>query len=270
VEGASFSKTFAALAIWAMTVVVFLLAPMALIVWASFGSADTLSIPPSDLSLRWQTNLWRDSAWRGAFLNSVHVALLAGTVSTLAAAFAATALASLSRLTSRILVLLLLLPTLFPPIALAVAQVQAFGLLGIGGGLLRLAISHLAVCLPMAYLIAALAFEGDGQRHVQLALAQSRSRLFALGRVIIPLFSAQLTGAFCVSVLLSFDEPVLSLFLGGPEVETVPRKIFASLRYELDPTAAAVTFSVFVMWLIVSLFLVLFSVIHEPRGQSST
>jgi putative spermidine/putrescine transport system permease protein len=262
--------TFTALAAWATIVILVLLAPMALIVWASFGSGDTLSIPPGDLSLRWQTNLWHDPAWRGAFLNSVRVAFLAGLVSTLAAILAATALASSSRLTSGILIVLLVLPTLFPPIALAVAQVQAFALLGIGGGPLRLAVSHLAICLPMAYLIASLAFRGSGRRHVQLALAQSRSRLFALGRIIVPLFSAQFTGAFFVSVLLSFDEPVLSLFLGGPDVETIPRKIFASLRYELDPTAAAVTFTVFIMWLIVSLFLVLFGAFHEPRGQSST
>ena len=40
--------------------------------------------------------------------------------------------------------------------------------------------------------------------------------------------------------MIEFDEPVITLFLGGANARTLPRKLFDSIRYDFDPSAAAI------------------------------
>jgi len=41
--------------------------------------------------------------------------------------------------------------------------------------------------------------------------------------------------------LLSFDEVVLAIFLGGPTTTTLPKRMWESVRYEIDPTLTAIS-----------------------------
>ena len=41
--------------------------------------------------------------------------------------------------------------------------------------------------------------------------------------------------------LLSFDEVVLAIFLGGPATTTLPKRMWESVRYEIDPTLTAIS-----------------------------
>jgi ABC-type spermidine/putrescine transport system permease subunit II len=263
--GAGRGASFAGLGVLTALVLAFLLTPVALVAWASFGGSNDLAIPPTSYSLRWHLHLIGDPDWRGALGNSIRIALVAAAGSTLASLLAATALVEMQGRRRRLLAAAFLLPLVFPAVALAVGQVTAFGILRLEDGMLRLALSHMAVCLPVSFLMISLAFSGPWQRYVAFALALSESRLFALARAIVPLFSAQIIGALVVSFLLSFDEPVLSQFVGGPDTDTVPRRIFNGLRFELDPTAAAVTFLVFLLWMLAAVIVVATGRIQPPR-----
>lgn len=243
------SVTFLLLACFTAAVLVFLLAPTILVSWASFGRAETLSVPPTTYSLHWYERLVQDWQWRSALANSVLVALLAGAISTFAGVTAAFGLLSVGRALRPALFAILLIPLVFPAVALGVGQLSTFASLRLPDSTLRLALSHLAICLPVAFLVIALSVFGPLQKHINRALSFTDSRTFVLSRVVVPLMGLQLAGAAIVSFLFSFDEPVLSQFVGGPNTDTVPRRVFASVRFELDPTAAAVTFIVFVVWM---------------------
>jgi putative spermidine/putrescine transport system permease protein len=253
-----------------VVVLAFLLMPVALVGWASFGGTNDLAIPPADISARWHLHLIEDPGWRAALSNSVRIALAAALVSTAASVMAATALVGMEGRSRRLAVAIFLLPLIFPVIALAVGQVGAFAMLRLGDGLLRLSLSHLAVCLPVSFLMVYLAYSGPWSRNISFALTLSESRLFALATAIIPMLSAQIIGALIVSFLLSFDEPVLSQFVGGPDTDTIPRRIFNGLRYELDPTAAAVTFLVFLLWILAAVIVVVVGRMNPPRGTEQT
>lgn len=41
--------------------------------------------------------------------------------------------------------------------------------------------------------------------------------------------------------LTSFDEVVLTLFLGGPRTTTIPKKIWEAVKFELDPSLTAIS-----------------------------
>lgn len=249
--------TFALLAVFTLAVLLFLLAPTFLVSWASFGAASTLSVPPTDLSLHWHVRLLENQAWRTALGNSFQIAVLAALIATVAAVASTMALVNARARIRTMFFVFFLAPLLFPTVALAVGQLGAFAVFGLPDSALRLAISHLAICLPIAFLVVSLAIFGPFEKHLRRALAFTESRSFVLSRIIVPLMGTQLIGAAIVAFLFSFDEPVLSQFVGGPDTDTIPRRIFNGIRYELDPTAAAVTLFVFIAWSATAALLIL-------------
>jgi putative spermidine/putrescine transport system permease protein len=51
---------------------------------------------------------------------------------------------------------------------------------------------------------------------------------------------AVISGA-AFAFLVSFDEVVLAIFLGGPTTTTLPKRMWESVRYEIDPTLTAIS-----------------------------
>src|SRR5438034_11323181 len=60
----------------AVAVLVFLIAPVAIIVIVSFSGADYLTFPPPRLSLRWYERFFGTPEWRQSIVVSVQVASL--------------------------------------------------------------------------------------------------------------------------------------------------------------------------------------------------
>jgi ABC-type spermidine/putrescine transport system permease subunit II len=51
---------------------------------------------------------------------------------------------------------------------------------------------------------------------------------------------AVLTSAL-FSFLISFDELLISLFISSPTVATLPKKLWEGIRFDIEPTLAAVS-----------------------------
>ena len=76
----------------AAAVLVFLIAPVVIIVIVSFSGADYLTFPPPYLSLRWYQRFLGTPSWRQAIWVSTQVALLTMVFATILGLFAALAL----------------------------------------------------------------------------------------------------------------------------------------------------------------------------------
>jgi hypothetical protein len=61
-------------------------------------------------------------------------------------------------------------------------------------------------------------------------------------RVTLPLIGPAVLAGALPAFVLSLNEFVLSLFLGTPETETLPRVIWPSLRYSISPLVGATGF----------------------------
>src|ERR1700716_1488861 len=72
---------------------VFMVLPIALVLWLSFFNNEILSLPPEGYSLRWYSEMFRQRQFISGFWTSLDVALLAtacGLLVTLPASFALT------------------------------------------------------------------------------------------------------------------------------------------------------------------------------------
>lgn len=216
----------------------FLLSPLLVVVVLSFSAGQFLSFPPPGLSLRWYAALAGSPAIQQAAANS---AILAAIVTVVAMAAGFPAALAIARghapaWVSGLLSLPLLLPTLVIGLALLVV-LQPLGLLATWPGL---ALGHLVVVLPFVVRLLVTAF-GALPPHLEDAASTLGARpwqVFAL--VTAPLAMPGAVAAATLSFLLSFDETVISLFLVGPRLPTLPVTLFHYAESRVDPLLAAI------------------------------
>ncbi|HKY95035.1 MAG TPA: ABC transporter permease subunit [Kiloniellales bacterium] len=222
-------------------VMLYLAAPIAIVVLVSFNEATHLSFPPEALSLRWYRRYLEDPQWLEATWLSLEVAALTAAFATAIGTLAAYAL-SRHRLPGRSALLALLLsPLVVPAIVLAVAmygQQTRWGLIGTTGGLVM---AHSVAAVSYVVIIASAAFATLDRRLEQAAASLGATPWRGFLRVVLPLVKPGIASAAIFAFIHSFDEVVITLFVAGVQRRTLPLKMWEFIHHELDPTIAAVS-----------------------------
>lgn len=229
----------------------FLLAPLVVVAVLSFTAGPYLSFPPPGLSLRWYAALAGNAEVLRAALNSVILAALVTAAALLAGLPAALAVArrQAPAWVAGALSLPLLLPTLVIGLGLLMV-LQPLGLLATWPGL---ALGHLMVVLPFVVRLMASAF-ANLPPHLEEAAATLGARpLAAFLLVTLPLAAPGALAAATLSFLLSFDETVISLFLVGPRLTTLPVALFHYAEARVDPLLAALAVVLIALALVIVL-----------------
>jgi len=226
---------------WAGFVLVFLIAPIVIILIVSFSAADYLSFPPPALSLRWYARFVGVPGWRRAIWVSVQVASLTMLFATTLGLPAALALVRGRFPGKGAVYAFLLSPAIVPTIITAMGLYFFFARLKATGSLLAMALGHTVLALPVVIIIVAATLQGFDLRLEQAALSLGASRVTALRRITLPLVAPGVLSAALFAFLTSFDELLIPLFLSGVEIQTLTVRIWNSLQLEVDPTIAAVS-----------------------------
>jgi putative spermidine/putrescine transport system permease protein len=229
----------------------FLLAPLAIVTVLSFSSSDYLSFPPPGVSLRWFHALAANKEVLDAAGRSVILGLLVTTMAVLTGFPAALAIArgGVPAAMAGLLSLPLLLPTLVIGLGLLMV-LQPLGLLATWPGL---ALGHLMVVLPFVVRLLVTAFRTlpPDLEAAAATLGARPGTAFLL--ITLPLAAPGALAAATLSFLLSFDETVISLFLVGPRLTTLPVTLFHYAESRTDPLLAALAVSLIVLSLVVVL-----------------
>ena len=225
----------------------FLLSPLAVVTLLSFSSGPYLTFPPPGLSLRWYEALLASQPILLAAGQSVILALLVTAIAVLAGFPAALAIARrmVPGWVAGLLALPLLLPTLVIGLALLMV-LQPLGLLATWPGL---ALGHLMVVLPFVVRLLTTAFASLPADLEDAAATLGARPLLAFLLVTLPLAAPGAFAAATLSFLLSFDETVISLFLVGPRLTTLPVTLFHYAETRVDPMLAALAVSLIVLTL---------------------
>ena len=225
----------------ATAVLVFLIAPVVIIVFVSFSGADYLTFPPPSLSLRWYERFVGAPGWRQAIVVSAKVAGLTTVFATALGLLAALALVRGQFRYKGAAYAFLLSPMIVPTIITAIGLYFFFAKLKATGSVLAMALGHTVLALPVVVIIIAATLQGLDVRFELAALSLGASRWLALRRITLPLIAPGVLSAALFAFLTSFDELLIPLFLSGVEVQTLTVRIWNSLLLEVDPTIAAVS-----------------------------
>jgi putative spermidine/putrescine transport system permease protein len=220
-------------------VAAFLLLPVVFIVLLSFGSSRWLAFPPPGWTLKWYQELFADPSWIEAALTSARIATM---TTILAVAIGLLASFELVRGQFRgreVLRGLLLTPMVLPVVVFAIAIYAFFLRLGLGGTTVGFVVAHTVLALPFAIIPIATALEGFDKSIEDAAIVCGASPLQAKIRITLPSIRIGIFSAAIFSFLASWDEVVAAIFMASPTLQTLPVKIWGSLRSDLTPVIAA-------------------------------
>lgn len=246
--------------------VVLLILPLAVAVAVSFNPGDRLAFPPTGVSLKWYYNLINNPQWSRPLVHSCLFGLGSSALAVAVGTAGAYGLIHASRGKSFLLGIFLL-PLVIPPVVLAVGQYFWFSRLGLIDTWIGVVLSHSVITFPIALVFAMAALLKGGLRMEDIACSLGAARWYAFWRVTLPAIFPSLVIAMLLCFITAFDEAVLSLFLTSHTAETLPRQMFEGLRYNLDPTMAAVAGLATVFW--TALMLLMFRSASGERSSNS-
>jgi spermidine/putrescine transport system permease protein len=225
---------------WAVVVaiLVFLFAPVVVMLLFSFNAAATTALPFAGFSVRWYEEAFGNPLVISALLNSVRVALVVAlftTVTGTAAAFA------LSRRRSRLLdafTAFVTAPLILPALFLGVALLSFYTQIGLKPSLWTAAIGHALVTLPFVVVIVNARLARLDRSIEEAARDLGATAFQSFRMIVLPLVAPALLGAILIVMAWSFDELVITFFTSGGEA-TLPVRIWGMLRRGIDPSVNA-------------------------------
>ena len=217
----------------------FLLLPILFIVALSFGNSRWLIFPPPGWTLKWYEELFADPRWIGAALTSAKIGLIVMVISVALGLLASLALVRGTFRGREVLRAFFLTPMVLPVVIVAVALYAAFLRLGLNGTLVGFVIAHVIVALPFAIITITGALETFDPAIEDAAILCGASPWEARLRVTLPGIRHGLFSAAIFSFLISWDEVVLAIFMASPSLQTLPVKVWTTLRQDLTPVIAA-------------------------------
>lgn len=242
----------------------FLLAPILIVLPLSFSNDSFLTFPPQSWGLRWYAAMFSHRGLVDALWVSLGVATtvtILGLIAGVPAAFAIRRYQFIGRdLVLNIFTAPLLLPSIVLGLAILLVFVQA-RLLGTYTGLV---IAHLIVTTPYVIRIMLTAFSTLPPSVEEAATMLGASPFTVFRRITLPLMMPGFVASAALSFLLSFDEVVISLFITGPRMRTLPVEIFDYVESQTDPMTAAVS-----VVLVAATLLIIF-LIERTLGLSKT
>ena len=255
--------------LWLALVYLFLYIPLFFLITFSFNSTRQDGVF-TGFSLRWYEALLADSRLVDGFFLSLKVALVTGTLSVVLGSFAAFVLVRYLRFSGRTLFYgLVNAPLVMPEVIiglslllLMVAVQRTFG--WPERGFVTIVIGH--TLLGMAYATVVIQSRlGEMDRAIEEAamdLGCRPAQVFFL--VTLPNIAPALVSSWLLTFTLSFDDVVISEFLSGPGVTTLPQVIFSYARRGVNPSIyAAAT----ILILVVSLGIISYSLSMAHRQR---
>lgn len=226
-----------------LTVIVyaFLLAPIVVLVFASFDNASFFRFPPQHYSLRWYAAAFASQEYRSSLMVSILVATLASAASVTFGTLAARALVLGQIPGKRAIEGVLLAPLVLPVIVWAIALLQIYARLGLGGTLGGLVLAHAVITVPYTVRIMMSTFERIDPVLESAAASLGAPPWRVAARVTVPLALPGLLTSAAFSMLVSFNDVLVATFIAGARWITFPVRVYAQLRSEgVDPITLAI------------------------------
>ena len=244
-----------------------LYAPLIIVMIYSFNDSPSITIW-GGTSLRWYADVfWGLEAekFKQAALNSLIIAVAAAITATVIATMAATAMLRSGQFRGRGLSFgLISLPLMVPEIVTAVATLIFFSAIGFRTGILSILIAHIVFCIPFAYLPIAARMEGIEDVYEQAAQDLYATKWEAFRLILLPLMTPGIVSGFLLAFIISLDDFIITNFVKGAGVETLPTAIFGAVKQGIKPNIMAIS----TLLLLVSIVFVTLSYFAGRAGQN--
>lgn len=221
--------------------ILFLAAPVLIVVVSSVTAADFVTFPPQGMSLKWFEKVLGDPQFVAPLWNSLRLGVVATLLSALLAVPAAIALARAPRPGTAAVEAFLLSPLSLPTIILAVGLLFYMARIGFTNSFLALAVGHVVITVPYMLRTVLGVYAGLNREVEDAALVLGAGPLRTAWHVTLPALRPGILAGAIFCFLMSFDEVAVALLLSDSDTTTLPVSILSYLVYNYDPAVAAIS-----------------------------
>ncbi len=225
---------------WTVFFFVFLYLPIVVLVFYSFNSNRTV-MNWGGFGIDWYLKAFENDGIQTAVWNTLIVATVATIFATAIATIGALVLARGGNFRGKTVSLgLITLPLMVPEIVTAVAVLIFFSAISLNLGLGNVIIAHITFCIPFAFMPIRARLEGMDTSMEQAARDLYASEWETFRYVTVPLLMPGIVAGAMLSFVISMDDFIITLMVGGAGSTTLPVYIYSMIRRGLTPEINAV------------------------------
>jgi spermidine/putrescine transport system permease protein len=211
-------------------VIVFLYAPILILVIFSFNKAEVPSFPLTGFTLHWYRAFIGNSDLRAALQTSAIIAALSSVGAVLLGVLASIALVRRRFRAKASVSALLLSPLVIPYLVFGISLLLLFHTLGIPRSILTVVIGHIVITIPYAILVVMPRLQQIDVSLEEAAYDLGAGRVRTFWSITLPLILPAVVSAFLIAFTTSFDEYAVASFVVGTQV-TFPIYLYSALRF---------------------------------------
>lgn len=251
--------------LFAVAVLVFLVAPLFVIVPLSFSDDPFFTFPVPKYSLRWYHDFFGNDRWMTGIWNSAVTAVLTTILATVLGTMAALGIARPGFPYRAAIMALLISPMIIPVVIVAVGSYLFYGPLGLTNTRAGLVLAHTALATPFVVITVTATLSTYDNNLTRAALSLGAPPVSAFFRVTLPNILPGVVSGAIFAFATSFDEVVVALFMTGAEQRTLPVQMFSGIRDQINPTIMAA--ATILLTLSVALFIVM-AALARPASRT--
>jgi putative spermidine/putrescine transport system permease protein len=224
--------------------ILILLGPIVIVVTVSFTDSLALRFPPPGYSMRWYLELFdaeKSSEIQRAALNSLIVATCSTAIATTLGTLGALAIARRAWTWAGRLDLILMSPLVLPSLAVGLAMLMYFTLVGLRPSMQVLIAGHAVMIVPFVLRTTIANLSQLNPVLLDSSESLGASRFFTFRRVTLPLIMPGVGAGAFLGFMASLDNIAVSLFLTDARTEMLPIRMWGMLETRLDARVAAIS-----------------------------
>ena len=215
---------------------VFLAAPLVVVTSVSFNDTARMSFPPQHPSFVWYGAFFGDAGWMSALTLSLTVASLAALLAASIAFPIAYAIWKYQSRAAKVLEAIGRVAFLLPAVVLSIVFLVFWSWLGHVGRIEDTIVSHAVVFVALPLGMIGLGFRSIDPAFVEAAATMGARESDILRTIVRPVVMPYVVSGLVFVFILSLNEYIIAYMVAGFEVETLPIKVFNSLRMGFQPT----------------------------------
>ena len=248
-----------------ISVLLFLIAPLFVVVPLSLSDDPYFSFPVKVYSLRWFRDFFSNDRWMAGVTNSVITAVFTTILATLLGTMAALGLSRPTFPHRRVVMALLISPMIVPIVIVAVGDYLLFGHFGLTNTRTGLVLAHTVLAAPFVVITVTATLSTYDPVLTRAARSLGAPPLSAFLRVTLPVIVPGVVAGAIFAFATSFDEVVVALFMTSAEQRTLPVQMFSGIRDQINPTIMAA--ATLLLALSTTLFLVVAWLVARTRAH---
>ena len=221
-------------------VLLFMAGPLIILAGVSLNGGQQLLFPPAGLSLRWYAELIVEPTWLNAMQNSLIIAFASALLAVLIAFPLAWFIWRYQVRYGRLLYGLGIAPFTLPPVITALGFLVFWVSIGLYGSIIATIVSHAIFFVTLPLVTITLGLNAIDRQVLEAAQTMGADERTIFTTVVLPLIRPYLISGYAFAFVLSLNEYIVAYMVAGFTVETLPIKIFNSLRYGYTPVMAVV------------------------------